>query len=92
MGRLSNFNYNIVRKDDDIYFYSHNMNNIKPHITNIRKFFTISKQHSMSYCCPPTIYQYNNLLDKTYNRVIEIQNKINKIIAKTLENMKQTKI
>ena len=89
MGRLANFNYN---KDDDIYFYNHNMNNIKQKITNISKFFTNYSDNAMAYCCPPTIYQYNNLLDKTYNKVIEIQNKINKIIAKTLENMKQTKI
>ena len=90
MGRLANFNYNNVRNDNDIYFYSHN---IKPKITNISKFFTNNySNNAMAYCCPPTIYQYNNLLDKTYNKVIEIQNKINKIIAKTLENMKQTKI
>lgn len=87
MGRLDNLDYSI-RANNDIYFYSHN--NTNPKITNEKRFFT-GYVSVMANCCPPTLYQYNNLLDNNYNRVIEIQNKMNKIILKSLENMKQTK-
>ena len=85
MGRLKNLEYN-SSNDNDIYFYSHSMN---PKITNISRFFTGT--YGMAHCCPPTIYQYNNIMDTIYNRMIQIQNKLNSIILKTLENMKLTK-
>jgi len=87
MGRLDNFNYTV---DTDVYFYSHN--NTNPVLNNTDRFFTgMSTQDNMAYCSPPTIYNHIKLYESFYNKNIQIQNKVNKLLLSTLNNLKQNK-